>query len=146
MPQGARNAAVYWASVVARVFEELIRDWDFLNYQDDLLVYASSLEGHLDTLEKMYNTLRDNHMNLKISKTHLNYHTMRVLGHIMSQHGRMVDPKLVEAITKLQPPTTLQGIQSLIGLAHVAREYVPALATLLEPIQALSRKYSIVGS
>ena len=71
---------------------------------------------------------------------HINYTTQRVLGYIVSKEGRRVDPSLVDAINKLAPPKTLQAIQSLLGLAQVAREYIPAMATVIAPLQALSMK------
>ena len=40
----------------------------------------------------------------------------------------------------MAPPKTLQGIQSLLGLAQVAREYIPGLATLIAHLQKLTRK------
>ena len=70
----------------------------------------------------------------------MNYTTQRVLGYIMSKEGRRVDPSLVEAINKLATPKTLQAIQSLLGLAQVAREYIPGMATLIAPLQKLAKK------
>ena len=95
---------------------------------------------HMDMQEDVHTQCRKYNMILKPSKAHLNFTTQRVLGYIVSKEGRRVDPSLVEAITKLAPPKTLQGIQSLLGLAQVAREYIPAMATVIAPLQALARK------
>jgi hypothetical protein len=80
------------------------------------------------------------HLIFKIAKSHVNYRQQRVLGHILTKDGRFPDPSLTETITNLAKPTNLQQIQSLLGLAQVAREYIPALSTLLEPIQKLTKK------
>jgi hypothetical protein len=50
----------------------------------------------------------------------------------MTKHGRLPDPALINNIINLASPTDLKGIQSLLGLAQVAREYIPNL-TLLNP-------------
>ena len=63
-----------------------------------------------------------------------------MLGHICSKEGRTPDPSLVAAITKLKSPHDVAGVRSLLGLAQVAREYIPGLAVLLEPIQRLVKK------
>jgi hypothetical protein len=78
-------------------------------------------------------------MVLKISKTHLNYRNMKILGHILSPDGRTVDPGLVKDIHNLQAPKTLQ---SLLGLIQaVAREYIPNLSSIIiGPIQELTKK------
>ena len=89
----------------------------------------------------MYDILRENDMCLKASKTFLNFTTQRILGHIMSKHGRCPDPKAIEAITKLAMPLkTIGDVRAMVGLALVVREYVPALSDIIEPIQALLRK------
>jgi hypothetical protein len=79
-------------------------------------------------------------MVLKISKTHLNFRNMKILGHILSPDGRTVDPGLVKDIQNLQVPTDLKGVQSLLGLVQVAREYIPNLSTIIAPIQELTKK------
>jgi hypothetical protein len=72
----------------------------------------------------------------KIAKTtQINYKQQRVLDHILTKNSRLPDPSLTKAITSL-----VKRIQSLLGLAQVAHEYIPALATLIEPIQRLSKK------
>jgi hypothetical protein len=55
--------------------------------------------------------------------------------------ARSVDPGLVETILKLGPPRNLHDVQSMLGLAKVATEYVPGLSALLAPIQELAKKY-----
>ena len=46
----------------------------------------------------------------------------------------------MKAITNLAVPKTLKDVQSLLGLTQVAREYLPALATIIAPIQMLAKK------
>jgi hypothetical protein len=76
----------------------------------------------------------------KPTKSHLNHPQQRILGHIVSQQGRALDPSVSDSITKLGVPTTLEQIRSLLGLAQVAREYVHNLSTIIAPIQNLARK------
>ena len=140
MVQGGKCSANVFAKIVSEVFHPL-QDKSFLWYQDDLVNYEDgNIVMHMDMQEDVHTQCRKYNMILKPSKAHLNFTTQRVLGYIVSKEGRRVDPSLVEAITKLAPPKTLQGIQSLLGLAQVAREYIPAMATVIAPLQALARK------
>jgi len=142
MPQGAKNAANHFASLVETAFGHL-RDnklQKMMVYQDDILNFSDDLEQHLLLQQIIYNTMREYRLIFKIVKAHLNYKTQRVLGHILTKNGRLPDPSLIKSICDLVKPKNLVGIQSLLGLAQVAREYIPALATLIEPIQALSKK------
>ena len=140
MVQGGKSSANVFAKIVSEVFQPL-QDMAFLWYQDDLVNHEDGdIVAHMEMQEKIHTQCRKYKMILKPSKAHLNFTTQRVLGYIVSKEGRRVDPSLVEAITKLAPPKTLQGIQSLLGLAQVAREYIPAMATVIAPLQALARK------
>ena len=79
-------------------------------------------------------------MVFKPTKTFLNEPAQKILGHVISKEGRSTDPGLVRAIKELQSPTTITQVRSLLGLAQVAREYIPALSTVISPLQALARK------
>jgi hypothetical protein len=139
MPQGTRNSATFWAKVVKETFQHL-EHLALIVYQDDILNHDTDLLSHLLLQQVTYDTIRTRNMKLKLAKTHQNYRTMRVLGHILTPEGRIVDPNLVKTILDLQPPRDLKQVQSVLGLIQVAREYIPGLANIIAPIQALARK------
>ena len=145
MPMGAKNSANHFAHIVQKAFGELKAqatnsEKKMFFYQDDILNYSKTLKYQLLTQQDIYDVLREYSLLFKIVKTHFNYKTQRVLGHVLTAEGRLPDPSLTKTIRELVRPTSLQGIQSLLGLAQVAREYIPALATLIAPLQALSKK------
>ena len=140
MTMGSKNAANIWAGIVHEVFGDISLD-ELIVYQDDLVNHASaSLANHLRVQQTIYNRCRTKHMILKPDKTFFNFAAQKILGHVLSKEGRRVDPSLVEAILNVSPPQDISSVRSLLGLAQVAREYLPRLATELEPIQALTRK------
>ncbi|KAJ1391649.1 hypothetical protein B484DRAFT_408678 [Ochromonadaceae sp. CCMP2298] len=72
--------------------------------------------------QEQYQLMLNNSLTFKASKAHLNYKSQRILGHIMSKHGRTVDPSIVSAINKLAVPTTLTGLQSNFTFRVVHRK------------------------
>ena len=46
----------------------------------------------------------------------------------------------LEAIQKLQPPTTVKGCRSLVGMVNFLSMFCPELQKLLKPIHDLTRK------
>ena len=141
MPQGVKGAASFFASIVGKVFAHL-QHKAFTVYQDDVANHESeSITTHLELQQEIYDALGKNSMCLKPSKTFMNYSSQRILGHILDKKGRRPDPKTTEAISKMRETlSTVSEVRSLMGLATVVREYIPAMATLLAPIQALMRK------
>ena len=49
------------------------------------------------------------------------------LGHIISENRIRVDPKRVEAITMLQPPTDTRYLRSFIGMVQLCHRFVENL-------------------
>jgi hypothetical protein len=120
MAQGLRNAATAFARAVRHIFNDLMIQ-KMMVYQDDVVNYeSSSLSAHLDLQQQIYYKLEQNQLVVNPAKTHLNYRTQKILGHVLSAEGRRADPGLVKAITELAPPTTIEGVRSLLGLAQVA--------------------------
>jgi hypothetical protein len=144
MPQGARNAANHFARMVENAFgiykNTTSTTHKMMFYQDDILNFSNNFMHHLEMQQMIFERMTEYSLIFKIAKSHINYKTQRVLGHILTKDGRLPDPSLIKTICELQKPTNLQQVQSLLGLAQVAREYIAGLATLIEPIQALSKK------
>jgi hypothetical protein len=144
MPQGARNAANHFARMVENAFgiykNTTSTTHKMMFYQDDILNFSNNFMHHLEMQQMIFERMTEYSLIFKIAKSHINYKTQRVLGHILTKDGRLPDPSLIKTICELQKPTNLQQVQSLLGLAQVAREYIAGLATLIEPIQALSKR------
>ncbi|GJT89005.1 retrotransposable element Tf2 [Tanacetum coccineum] len=64
----------------------------------------------------------------------------RVLGHIVSADGIIMDPSKVEAITKWPRPTTVTEVRSFLGLAGYYRRFVEGFSRLALPLTQLMRK------
>jgi hypothetical protein len=139
MPQGIMNAACEFARVVDDIFRPLF-DKDIVVYQDDITNCSKHLANHLANQQAVYDRMRANNILFKISKTHLNYPTMKILGHVITKDGRCADPGIIKAITDLAIPTNTSEVRSLLGLAQVAREYMAGLSDLIAPLQFLTRK------
>jgi len=136
-PQGAKNSASDWARAIDRVLSPM-RGQSASWFQDDTNNYAfRDLIDHVDTQQMLFDCLLPARMTLKPSKHHANYPALKILGFICMPNGRRPDPGLVEAVLQLRAPSSLTAVRSFLGLAQVAREFIPALATIVEPIQRL---------
>eukprot|EP01034_Spumella_vulgaris_P021963 gene21963-28045_t len=108
MAQGAKNAAVKWAAIIAEKFESMTSlNKPVVVYQDDIGNYANSLIEHIKVQNEIFAILRANNAIFKPNKTKVNYKAQRILGQIMNEEGRKPDPKNVEAILKLRVPRTV---------------------------------------
>ena len=111
---------------------------------DDLLLFTSSKFSHITKLEDLLKALLKNGLNISPKKCQLfrtNLHYMK--NEIFIQNKRVCIKPLqsrLEAIQKLQPPTTVKGCRNFAGMVNFLSIFCPELQNLLKPIYDLSRK------
>lgn len=128
MPQGAKNAATFWAQMIAEVFAGMLKDNNkpLIVFQDYVGNFAKEFSEHLDVQQEILDILRVSDMIFKPSKMSFNFMSQRILGQVLSAKGRQPDPKTIEAITQIKTPETVSDVRSLLGLFHIAGSTSPA--------------------
>ena len=111
---------------------------------DDLLLFTPSKRSHMDKCEDLLKALWKN--GLKISpkkcqlfRTNLQY----IVNEIFIQDKRVCVKPLrsrLEAMQKVQPPTTVKGCRSFAGMINFFSMFCPELKKLFKPIYDLTRK------
>ena len=111
---------------------------------DDFLLFILSKRSHIDKLEDLLKALLKN--GLKISpKTYQLFRTnLQYMGNeIFIQNKRVCVKPLrsrLEAIQKLQPPTTVKGCRSFAGMVNFLSMFCPDLQRILKLIYDVTRK------
>lgn len=75
-----------------------------LVFFDDILIYSSSYEDHLQHLHEVLSLLAKDKWVVKLKKCHFAQQEIKYLGHILSAQGVSTGPEKVTAV--LQWPTT----------------------------------------
>ena len=134
MPQGAKNAAVFFARIMAKEFSDRPATVD--PFQDDISVHAKSFYELLTSQDYIYNKVIDLGITVKMSKAHINMARTRVLGHLVTAGGyRIPDPKCVKPILDWDDKmASKDDIGRLIGMIGFQREYIRGLSDLLAPL------------
>ena len=66
----------------------------------------------------------------------------KLLGHIISRRGVEVDPKKINTIIEMSPPTNLKQIRSLQGKIQAIRRFICQLTDKIDPISHLRKMLS----
>ena len=106
-------------------------------YIDDILVSSANEDSHLQSLEEVFNHLEKHGFRLKLEKCEFLLKSIEYLGHIVSKDGIQPVPTKVEAIVKAPIPVNVQQLRSFLGLTNYYWKFIPNLATLLHPLNAL---------
>jgi hypothetical protein len=101
-------------------------------FLDNFSVY-SDLETHIHKLVLIFKRCREYGLSLNPEKCLFIIHLGVILGYIISQDGKLPDPRKFEALVKMPAPRDVKGIQTLNGLAQFNRCFIKDYAGIMEP-------------
>ena len=111
-----------------------------LFYLDDIIVFATTWEEHLDRLRQVFERLRHAKLKLGAEKCTFAAKEVSYLGHRVTEEGLLPDPLLLAAIREINPPKNATEVRSFLGLAGYYRRYVKNFAAIAGPLRALTQK------
>ncbi|XP_052464763.1 uncharacterized protein LOC128021529 [Carassius gibelio] len=136
MPFGLCNGP----STFQRLMERIFGDQSFqslLLYLDDVIIFSTTVEQHLQRLELVLSRLRQQNLKVKLSKCCFFCPKVRYLGHVVSAAGVSTDPEKIAAVVNWKQPQTLQELRSFLGFASYYRRFVKGFSRIAEPLNAL---------
>jgi hypothetical protein len=110
------------------------------NFMNDLLVYSSTTEEHLDHLKEVFSRLEKAGFTLNREKVHLDQSEIKFLGHSLSAEGVKILPERIQAISQFPPPKSLKGVRRFLGMVGFYANFVKRFSQMAEPLHALKRK------
>ena len=94
LPFGLTNAVATFQWLMDLVLSDLNFEV-YLVYVDDVIVFSTTPEQHLERLEMVLKRFEDANLKLKSSKCHLMQADICFLGHRVSEDGIATDPKKI---------------------------------------------------
>ena len=125
-------------------FQELmtgvLKDLPFaMAYLDDIIIYSSTPEEHLEHIRTVFKKLRDAKLSMKLSKCHFFSKEIQYLGHILGKEGIKPVPAKTEAIRIMHPPVNLKQVRAFLGLVGYYRKFIRNFAKIAKPLTLLTR-------
>ena len=114
MPFGLVNAPATFQRLMSTVFGDL-NFVSLLIYLDDIIVFSSTLDEHIERLRQVFSRLRSHGLKLKVEKCHLFQTSVHYLGHVVSAGGITTDPGKIAAVKTWPVPNVKEGSPFLSG-------------------------------
>nr|XP_016468290.1 PREDICTED: uncharacterized protein K02A2.6-like [Nicotiana tabacum] len=107
---------------------------------DDFPVIGPSFDELLTNLSKILARCEEINLVLNWKKYHFMVQEGIVIWHKVSKDGLEVDKSKVEAINKLPPPISVEGVRSFLGHACFYRRFIKDFSTIFAPLCRLIEK------
>lgn len=129
-----------------RVMHHVIGSLGFehvLIYLDDCLIHTSTLEEHLQTLEKVFDCFTSAGLTLRTEKCHFFMESVNYLGFKLSEKGIQPGDKGLTAIRDYPIPRTWEEVRSFLGLCTYFMCFIPNYSDIALPLSKLveSKRY-----
>ncbi|KAI2647543.1 Transposon Tf2-9 polyprotein [Labeo rohita] len=107
-------------------------------YLDDILIFSSSLQEHVQHVRRVLQRLLENGLFVKAEKCVFHAQSVPFLGYILSAEGVRVDPEKVKAVVDWPTPDSRKALQRFLGFANFYRRFVRNFSQLASPLTALT--------
>ncbi|XP_057429344.1 uncharacterized protein LOC130722592 [Lotus japonicus] len=110
MPFGLMNAPSTFQALMNEVFRDLLRR-NVLVFFDDILVYSSDWETHLQQLTMVLDRLRKQGLVANRKKCSFAQQSVEYLGHVVSFQGVSMDPSKIQSVINWPTPKNVKGVR-----------------------------------
>ena len=133
---GLCNAPVTFQRLMERCMGE-INMRDCLIYLDDIIIFSSTVEEHLERLEAVFSRLAEHNSKLKASKCEFLRSRATYLGQVVSEDGIETDPEKTEALKTWSVPTSVKDVRAFLGFTGYYRKLLKDYAKIARPLNDL---------
>ena len=128
---------------VPAYFQELmtgvLKDLPFaMAYLDDIIIYSSTPEEHLEHIRTVFEKLHHAKLSMKLTKCHFFAKEIQYLGHILGTEGIKPVPAKTEAIRAMHPPVNPKQVRAFLGLVGYYRKFIKNFAKIAKPLTMLT--------
>ncbi|KAI9555011.1 pol polyprotein [Daphnia sinensis] len=113
--------------------------------QDDVIVYSSTIDLHVERLRSVLECLKKAGLKLKVSKCHFSETSLKVLGHVVDADGISPDPDKLAAVRQFPPSNEgktvalkVKKVQSY--LCSYYRPHIKDFSIISRPLILLTKK------
>ncbi|CAM4619083.1 unnamed protein product [Leuciscus chuanchicus] len=137
MPFGLSNSPAVFQALVNDVLRDMVDQFIYV-YLDDILIFSSSLQEHVQHVRRVLQRLLENGLFVKAEKCAFRAQSVPFLGYIVSSEGMRMDPEKVNAVVDWPSPDTRKALQSFLRFANFYRRFIRNFSQLASPLTALT--------
>ncbi len=137
MPFGMSNSPAVFQVLVNDVLRDMVDQFIYV-YLDDILIFSSSLQEHVQHVRHVHQRLLENGLFVKAEKCDFHAQSVPFLGYIVSVEGMRTDPEKIKAVVEWPSPDSRKALQRFLGFANFYRRFIRNFSQLAAPLTALT--------
>ena len=110
---------------------------DCLIYLDDIIIFSTTFEEHLERLQAVFARLQDHNHKLKPVKCKLFRRKVSYLGHVVSEAGIQTDPNRIDAIQNWPIPNSVRKVRRFLGFVGYYCRFIKGFESIVRPLNDL---------
>ncbi len=130
MPFGLSNSPTVFQALVNDVLRDMVDQFIYV-YLDDILIFSSSLQEHVQHIRRVLQRLLENGLFVKEEKCTFYAQSVPFLGYIISSGGMCME--CVKAVVDWPTPDSLKALQRFLGFANFYRRFIRNFSKLAAP-------------
>jgi hypothetical protein len=123
MPEGLKNAGGSFSRMTGKVLHSQIGR-NVLTYVDDIIIKSTKQENHIADLQETFANFRQAGLKLNPEKCVFGVKKGKFLVCLVSTKGIEANPNKIEAILRMEPPSTKKGAQRLTGRLATLNRFI----------------------
>ncbi|XP_034146322.1 uncharacterized protein LOC117593883 [Esox lucius] len=140
LPQGFKHSPHIFNQVLKADLEELVLEGTLLQYVDDLLICAPTLEQcHADSIKVLQRLAEGGH---KVSRKKLQYCQTEVeyLGRTIAHQTKAISPTQLEGLSSAPLPQTVSQMMTFLGMTGFSSDWIEDYALKVSPLRGLLKE------
>ena len=106
--------------------------------KDDIHVGDIDNDTHVLHLKQVFHQLHENGLTINLTKCQFRVPRMLFFGDVFSGKGMSPDPRKVEALRRVAPPTNVSEVRSLLSFAAFCSRFIKDFAVITRPLRQLT--------
>ncbi len=136
-PSGYPTPPRCFQALVNDVLRDMVDQFIYV-YLDDILIFSSSLQEHVQHVRRVLQRLLENGLFVKAEKCEFHAQSVTFLGYVVSSEGMRMDPDKVKAVVDWPTPDSRKALQRFLGFANFYRRFIRNFSQLAAPLTALT--------
>ena len=139
VPMGLTSACAWAQQELQKAIDAdpILTKYNVRNYFDDIPIGAATEEGFLEVLEALLALCARYNLKINADKSVFGVDSITHVGFIVDSNGSRVDPMRTQSFQDMQVPSSVKGVQAVLGAMNYVRHFIPNFSVRAKPLTDL---------